>query len=69
MVLQLLEQGHYHYADVTTIYPQMLSIVQPAYTQVLRGKITAMQLGQQIDAPINELLKQVPLEARSFLGD
>ena len=69
MVLQMLEQGHYHYADVTTVYPQMVNIIQPAYTQVLQGKMTAMQMGQQIDGPINDLLKQVPPEARGFLGD
>jgi hypothetical protein len=36
---------------------------------VLQGKISAVQFAQQVDGPLNDLLKQVPDIARGFLGD
>jgi multiple sugar transport system substrate-binding protein len=69
MVLDMLENNHYKYAPVTTIYPQMVKLFTPVYAQVLQGKISAAQFAQQVDGPLNELLKQVPEVARGFLGD
>lgn len=69
MVLDMLENNHYKYTPVTTIYPKMVSLITPVYAQVLEGKISAVQFAQQVDGPINDLLKQVPDIARGFLGD
>jgi len=69
MVLDMLENNHYKYTPVTTIYPQMVKLFTPAYTQVLQGKMSAVQMAQQVDGPLNDLLKQVPEIARGFLGD
>jgi multiple sugar transport system substrate-binding protein len=69
MVLDMLENNYYKYTPVTTIYPKMVSLITPVYAQVLQGKISAVQFAQQVDGPINDLLKQVPDIARGFLGD
>jgi len=69
MVLDMLENNHYQYTPVTTIYPKMVALFTPIYSQVLQGKISAVQFAQQVDGPLNDLLKQVPDIARGFLGD
>ncbi|MGI8914431.1 MAG: ABC transporter substrate-binding protein [Chloroflexota bacterium] len=69
MVLDMLESSHYKYTPVTTIYPQMVKLFTPLYSQVLQGTISAVQFAQQVDGPLNDLLKQVPQLARGFLGD